>query len=197
MRMGPMQGVQPKRERETEEEAAPNAGLCDAAAEVDVAIEPAGQGEWAEEADDREREGSRRAPKSAKSGAWRTSEIAPKTTSNAPRITPTRKLSFMSTSEEVQAKQKDERACNGRQCMPMGVKKSTYSARSSAERDEDHGKTCDKGKCGGKTGLNAEPRPVEVVPSPPRRAWRCSRGRAEERRAKEKRQARRERPLRE
>ena len=38
-----------------EEEAAPDAGLTDAAAEVNVAIEPARQG-WAEEADERERE---------------------------------------------------------------------------------------------------------------------------------------------
>src|ERR1700686_944711 len=34
--------------------------------------------------------------------------------------------------------------------MTMGIKKSTDSARGSAERNEDHGKASDEGKCGRK-----------------------------------------------
>jgi len=55
-----MQGRPTEGERETEEEAAPDAGLGGTASEVDVAIEPAGH-RRAEKADEREREKMRSA----------------------------------------------------------------------------------------------------------------------------------------
>jgi len=124
-------------EREAQEEAAPDAGLRDAAAEVDVTIEPAGH-RRAEKADERERKKVRSA-ETGKEGRATEKRRNPKSDQNDPEDDSRPEIEFHQRADEVKAKEKDQCAGDGGEEGAVLAKEGTDGASGGAEGDEDDG----------------------------------------------------------
>jgi len=135
-------------ECEAEKEAAPSAGLRAGAAEMHVAVEPAGE-RGTEKADDREREKMYRAEAGEKCVVAEQSGETEKdenSTENEARA----KVEFYQGSEKMKAEENNQRAGDGREERAILSKESADSASGSAERNKDERKTRDEGKRGSK-----------------------------------------------
>ena len=127
-------------------ESAPRTRLRDRAAEMNVAVEPAGQGRT-EKADDRERKKVQR----AESGEERTMMSQgsnPKGDEDDAENNAGAGIQFDEQAKKMETKKKDERSGDGRERIAILFEENTYDAGGCSERDKDNGKAGDKGERG-------------------------------------------------
>src|SRR5258708_8827106 len=126
-------------EREAQEEAAPDARLRGAAAEVDIAIQPAGH-RRAEKADKREREKMRSAQSSEERGVAEIGRNAESDEDHAKDNSPAQ-IEFDQPADETNAEEKDQGSSDRGEKRAILAKERANCAGRGAERNKNEGKT--------------------------------------------------------
>jgi hypothetical protein len=141
-------GSPPKGKRETEQKAAPDAGLFDVAAKMNIAIKPASK-RRSQKPDERQREEVDRCEASEKRSVTQKREN-PDQYKDDTEDDAVAKTQFNENAQKVKAKDDDEGPGDGREKRAILQEEVADSTGGSAEGDENDGEASDESECGRK-----------------------------------------------